>query len=590
MEALKNAEALPVYPSSPADALDGKYGIRSTERGYVESHGSDIESNTWFKTPPLDVKIIQRLRSIQLITESHDQGWCSDRANGNWTWFEISILENVNATKPRVKDDVQLTWESHKNELESKEFVELEGTPFPEDHDIFRLLEDQNVIAVRVCSRFSGWTLVANQGYLVVELGPPVEREPLSFGTIAAKVLYTQEAFNSLNEISFPDLEEFPSVPETVFRADRMGTEAANERPLRVLSLDGGGVRGLASLRILKAVMDHACPGKRPCEVFDMIGGTSTGGQVISTLIAIMLGRLEMSVEDCIAKYNLLMGKIFPPPKGWSWDTHGTVVSSIINGEKWKSDDFEEMIKDLVKEQLNQDPEKVFLQDPNNPDPKCKVFVTATRAKGANNLGPALLRSYSNPEEMPEFPGVKLWQAARATSAAPTFFKPLVINGESLVDGGLQANNPLGWLWNEVLQVFTPVRMTDCFLSIGTGTPLGEQLPFLTNPISFVFALTGILANRNVVNILFRHLINAFAPRGMTRKYWRFDFGDGLPDWVEEDGVGKWVYLAKREETKVGEMDDINVKDLIEKKTDEYIMEPGFQKQLDDCAIALGGS
>ncbi|KAF5670931.1 hypothetical protein FDENT_11101 [Fusarium denticulatum] len=51
MEALKNAEALPIFPSSPADALDGKYGIRSAESGYVESYGSDIEGNNWFQTP-----------------------------------------------------------------------------------------------------------------------------------------------------------------------------------------------------------------------------------------------------------------------------------------------------------------------------------------------------------------------------------------------------------------------------------------------------------------------------------------------------------------------------------------------------------
>lgn len=60
-----------------------------------------------------------------------------------------------------------------------------------------------------------------------------VESEPLSFGTIATKVLYTQEAFNNVNEVSFPDLEEFPSVPESIFKADRMGTEAAKQRPLR---------------------------------------------------------------------------------------------------------------------------------------------------------------------------------------------------------------------------------------------------------------------------------------------------------------------------------------------------------------------
>jgi patatin-like phospholipase/acyl hydrolase len=55
---------------------------------------------------------------------------------------------------------------------------------------------------------------------------------------------------------------------------------------LRLLSLDGGGVRGLSTLYILKSIMDRLngerkksdLPPVKPCEVFDLIGGTSTGG------------------------------------------------------------------------------------------------------------------------------------------------------------------------------------------------------------------------------------------------------------------------------------------------------------------------
>jgi patatin-like phospholipase/acyl hydrolase len=75
----------------------------------------------------------------------------------------------------------------------------------------------------------------------------------------------------------------------------------ANQKPLRILSLDGGGVRGISSLYILKEVMaqikrqqrleneSESLPPLHPCDVFDLICGTSTGG-----LIALMLGRLEM--------------------------------------------------------------------------------------------------------------------------------------------------------------------------------------------------------------------------------------------------------------------------------------------------------
>lgn len=47
---------------------------------------------------------------------------------------------------------------------------------------------------------------------------------------------------------------------------------------LLILYADGGGVRGLLTLHLLKAVMDKAAPNKEPWQVFDMIAGTSTGG------------------------------------------------------------------------------------------------------------------------------------------------------------------------------------------------------------------------------------------------------------------------------------------------------------------------
>jgi patatin-like phospholipase/acyl hydrolase len=74
----------------------------------------------------------------------------------------------------------------------------------------------------------------------------------------------------------------------------------------RILALDGGGVRGLSSLLIVQRLMhevqrlmidegnttdDGKLP--RPCEYFDLICGTSTGG-----LIAIMLGRLRMVSKE----------------------------------------------------------------------------------------------------------------------------------------------------------------------------------------------------------------------------------------------------------------------------------------------------
>ena len=90
-------------------------------------------------------------------------------------------------------------------------------------------------------------------------------------------------------------------------------SHSPNPRPsygkeLCLLSLDGGGVRGLSSLQIIKQIMETINPENppKPCDYFDMIGGASTGG-----LIALMLGRLRMSIDDCIAAYTDLSPKIF---------------------------------------------------------------------------------------------------------------------------------------------------------------------------------------------------------------------------------------------------------------------------------------
>lgn len=80
------------------------------------------------------------------------------------------------------------------------------------------------------------------------------------------------------------------------------------ENDIRLLALDGGGVRGLSSLMILQHLMSTINPNSppKPCDYFDMIGGTSTGG-----LIAIMLGRLRMTVDECITAYTSLSDRVF---------------------------------------------------------------------------------------------------------------------------------------------------------------------------------------------------------------------------------------------------------------------------------------
>jgi len=83
-----------------------------------------------------------------------------------------------------------------------------------------------------------------------------------------------------------------------------------------LLFADGGGVRGLSTLLILQDLMSriNICVRNQrdsedhvdPHEIFDLVAGTSTGG-----LIAIMLGKLGMTIEECIEAYHELSKTIF---------------------------------------------------------------------------------------------------------------------------------------------------------------------------------------------------------------------------------------------------------------------------------------
>lgn len=211
------------------------------------------------------------------------------------------------------------------------------------------------------------------------------------------------------------------------------------QQQLRLLSLDGGGVRGLASLYMLRTLLAQS-GGERPCDFFDMIAGTSTGG-----LIAIMLGCLEMTVDECIEAYIRLMGTIF--------NRQHLLPFSLLNGKiqaRYSTGELEDAIKDIIRSKnLNED---VLMRS--SPSPRCKTFVVAISG-GSREL--THFTNYPKSGESSTFyDKVKLWEAARATSAATSFFEPMFIDGSKYWDGGVGANNPVDRLWREAKEAFGP--------------------------------------------------------------------------------------------------------------------------------------
>lgn len=128
---------------------------------------------------------------------------------------------------------------------------------------------------------------------------------------------------------------------------------------IRLLALDGGGIRGLSSLMILQHLMTTINPKSppKPCEYFDMIGGTSTGG-----LIAVMLGRLRMTVGECIDAYIRLSHKAFEKKN------HRLTMKGGIRG-RFSTSELEQAVKQILTER-GIDQEMLLLD---SDDASCKV-------------------------------------------------------------------------------------------------------------------------------------------------------------------------------------------------------------------------
>ncbi|KAI9670322.1 MAG: hypothetical protein M1831_006536 [Alyxoria varia] len=234
-------------------------------------------------------------------------------------------------------------------------------------------------------------------------------------------------------------------------------TDTQSARPVRrILSLDGGGVRGLSSIIILEYILHQLkIEFKREVqiwEVFDMIGGTSTGG-------------LRMSIKDCEDAYCKLSSDIFNP-KRHRWDPRRTKDFLNANG-KFDHTILEDLIKEKIKDSKLS--EQSLLHDDRQDG--CKVFVSAKRYEhaGANTV----LRSYDPvrlPNRLQEH--CKIWEAARATSAASTFFEPVAIGPESnrtkFIDAGIGQNNPIDLIETESKNIWP--NDDRIIISIGTGT------------------------------------------------------------------------------------------------------------------------
>ncbi|EFY96031.1 Tyrosinase [Metarhizium robertsii ARSEF 23] len=177
----KDVEALQPLPSEGSAIPNNRYVIKHEAEDSVQANNADIHPKIWFKSQPLRTQTIRRIRGVKLFAESRDQGIVSNIGNGNWSWFELAILENESATNPRkTHTGIELVSMSHENNLASKEYTWLHGGTFDKTRDILKWLEDGNVIAVRLCARSLKCATYARHGHLVIDVGNDEDAVPIT--------------------------------------------------------------------------------------------------------------------------------------------------------------------------------------------------------------------------------------------------------------------------------------------------------------------------------------------------------------------------------------------------------------------------
>jgi patatin-like phospholipase/acyl hydrolase len=227
----------------------------------------------------------------------------------------------------------------------------------------------------------------------------------------------------------------------------------------KVLSIDGGGIRGIIPAMVLAEIERRT--GKPVSEVFDLVAGTSTGG-----ILALGLtkpgrdGKPQFSAERLIALYETEGGKIFDRPVWHRIHSVGGLAE-----EKYPSKGIEDVSRQ-------------YFGDRRLAEALTEVLVAAYEIEG--RLPWFFKRRHALD---PNKNGYNFFmrEVARATSAAPTYFEPLQLavdpdGNRAFVDGGIYANNPAMCAYVEARKIH-PEENDFLVVSLGTGE-LTRSLPY----------------------------------------------------------------------------------------------------------------
>jgi predicted acylesterase/phospholipase RssA len=237
----------------------------------------------------------------------------------------------------------------------------------------------------------------------------------------------------------------------------------------RILCLDGGGVRGLITLGILKRIEETLAPrypGKpedfRLCHYFDLISGTSTGAILAAALA------LGLSVDEVRQHYGTMCPAIFARQQDTSlkgrWLPEGS-LKPVYNHAA-----IEAALRSIAGERELQ-----------STDIATGLMVCTKRLDTGS---PWVLTNSPNAPywERGRNKAYKLWRILRASAAAPLFFEPLefeIAPPDGIYDGeiGVFVDGAVAGLNNPSLQTF----LTATLKPYGLGWPCGRDHLFLVS-------------------------------------------------------------------------------------------------------------
>ena len=207
---------------------------------------------------------------------------------------------------------------------------------------------------------------------------------------------------------------------------------------MRILAIDGGGIRGIIPALVLAEVERRS--GRRVFELFDLIAGTSTGGILACALCA----PDPLPAEQLVGLYQEEGPEIFSR----------SVFQRIRSGEGLLDEKYDAAALDRALER--------FLSTKRLSETRPDLIVPAYDMA---DPGPYFFKSPKARANEPE--DVPLSVVARATSAAPTYFEAVPLDGRALIDGGVFAVNPAMCAFAEVMRHDPSADIL--MLSLGTG-------------------------------------------------------------------------------------------------------------------------